>query len=191
MSVPPDSDTANGPVRRPSTTSRSSNSVPFPAANSENVLKESGSSSSALTSSDKLSALPTQSPPVFERLRTPSRAIRRSTDASASLTSLDGPSGSWPALQSFASAPAVGPTRLSESDSSFGRETPRQRNESERSLPTTLHNIKQAEPARLNSHSCNDQGTLRSTAWLSYVAQPFTLRHGAGDSLVYNDCLSL
>ncbi|KAI0820708.1 hypothetical protein BC628DRAFT_833203 [Trametes gibbosa] len=143
MSAPPNPDTAEGPVRRISATSRSSTSVPFPAATSDSLLKESGSSSSALTSSDKLSALPTQSSPVFERLRTPSRAIRRSTDASASLTSLDVPSGSWPALQSFPSAPAVVPTRLSESDSYTGRDTPRQRNESERSLPTTLQNIRQ------------------------------------------------
>ncbi|KAI0771687.1 hypothetical protein BD413DRAFT_60378 [Trametes elegans] len=125
MSSP--SENVGAPVRRPSLTSRRSNSVPFPSSNSDNQLKESASSTSALTSSDKLSALPTQSPPVFERLRTPSRAVRRSVDASGSLTSID----------------SAGPTRLSESDSSLGRDTPRQRNESERSLPTTLHNIKQ------------------------------------------------
>ncbi|KAI0640586.1 hypothetical protein C8Q79DRAFT_445446 [Trametes meyenii] len=143
MSTP--TENPDSPERRPSLTSRRSNSVPFPSSSSESRLKESGSSSSALTSSDKLSALPTQSPPVFERLRTPSRAIRRSTDASGSLTSLDTPSASLPALQSFHSASGARPARLSESDSSIGRETPRQRNESERSLPTTLHNIKQGE----------------------------------------------
>ncbi|KAI0352485.1 hypothetical protein OH77DRAFT_791112 [Trametes cingulata] len=146
MSTPPETtDTPDAPLRRPSLTSKRSNSVPFPSSSEEKQLKESGSSSSALTSSDKLSALPTQSPPVFERLRTPSRAIKRSIDTSASLTSLDSPSGgSLPALQSFHSISGALPARLSESDSSIGRETPRQRNESERSLPATLQNIRQA-----------------------------------------------
>ncbi|KAI8984844.1 hypothetical protein BD414DRAFT_489417 [Trametes punicea] len=144
MSTPPVSD--NAPPRRPSLTSKRSNSVPFPSSNSEGLLKESESTSSALTSSDKLSALPSQSPPVFERLRTPSRPIKRSIDASGSFTSIDSPSGSLPALQSFHSISGATPTRLGESDSSVGHDTPRQRNESERSLPATLQSFKQVSP---------------------------------------------
>ncbi|OSD01930.1 hypothetical protein PYCCODRAFT_457287 [Trametes coccinea BRFM310] len=143
----------DSPVRRPSLTSRRSNSVPFPSSTTEGQLKESGSSSSALTSSDKLSALPSQSPPVFDRLRTPSRAIKRSIDPSASFTSVDSTSGSLPALQSFHSISGTGPSRLGESDSSIGNDTPRQRNESERSLPTTLQNLRQAVTGRLVQHS--------------------------------------
>ena len=105
------------------------------------VYPESASSSSNLTSSDKLSALPTQSSPVLERLRTPSRVIRRNHDASGSLTSIDSATGSLRALQSL-----PGPIRQSESaDSSGAKDTPRQRNESERSLPATLQNTRQCE----------------------------------------------
>ncbi|KAI0333412.1 hypothetical protein GY45DRAFT_302911 [Cubamyces sp. BRFM 1775] len=140
------SESTDEPMRRPSMASRRSNSVPFPSSPSENQLKESASTSSALTSSDKLSALPSQSPPVFERLRTPSRAIKRSIDASSS--SIDSPSSSLPALQSFHSITGAAPSRLGESDSSVGHDTPRQRNESERSLPATLQSIKQGEYMR-------------------------------------------
>ncbi|KAI0773557.1 hypothetical protein C8Q74DRAFT_766397 [Fomes fomentarius] len=112
-----------------------SNSVPFPSEDGGRELKESASSSSNLTSSDKLSALPTQSSPVLERLRTPSRVIRRNRDASGSLTSIESASGSLRALQSL-----PGAIRQSESAESSG---PTERNESERSLPATLQNTRQ------------------------------------------------
>ncbi|KAI0655300.1 hypothetical protein C8Q70DRAFT_437719 [Cubamyces menziesii] len=162
------SDPTAVPIRRPSIASRRSNSVPFPSSPSDTQLKESESTSSALTSSDKLSALPSQSPPVFERLRTPSRAIRRSNDASSS--SIDSPSSSLPALQSFHSITGAAPSRLGESDSSVGHDTPRQRNESESSLPATLQSIKRDDaysrhplthPARIRSLSGHTSVTGR------------------------------
>ncbi|RPD55123.1 hypothetical protein L227DRAFT_313971 [Lentinus tigrinus ALCF2SS1-6] len=115
-----------------------SSSIPFPSESSEQQLRESASSSSNLTSSDKLSALPTQTSPVLERLRSPGRNVRRNPEASGSLTSIDSATGSLRALQSL-----PGTTRQSESDSSIPKDTPRQRNESERSLPATLQNITQ------------------------------------------------
>ncbi len=99
---------------------------------------ESHSSSSNLTSSDKLTALPTQSTPVFDRLKTTGRAPRRSTDAS--LTSIDSASGSLSALHSLPDA-----IRQSESDSSVAKDTPRPRNESNRSLPTSFQNTRPGE----------------------------------------------
>lgn len=148
---------ADAPGSRPLPSERS-NSVPFPSDASEQQLKgeymrcsgllssqislpvESASSSSNLTSSDKLSALPTQTSPVLERLRSPGRSIRRSAEASSSLTSIDSATGSLKALHSL-----PGTIRQSESDSSVPKDTPRQRNESERSLPATLQNVRQCE----------------------------------------------
>ncbi|RDX48560.1 hypothetical protein OH76DRAFT_662028 [Lentinus brumalis] len=115
-----------------------SDSIPFPSEGGEQQLKESASSSSNLTSSDKLSALPTQTSPVLERLKSPGRAARRNMESSTSLTSIDSATGSLRALHSL-----PGTIRQSESESSIAKDTPRQRNSSERSLPATLQNVRQ------------------------------------------------
>lgn len=110
---------------------------------------DSESSSSNLTTSDKLSALPgIQSSPALGRFygaRTP----RRSFDASTSL----------PAIQS---SPAFSPpsrlptpaSRYSESDgSAHGRETPRQRvsfDSDRASLPAAVRSLKQGEQTSLH-----------------------------------------
>ena len=100
---------------------------------------ESHSSSSNLTSSDKLTALPSQSTPVLDRLKTlTTRGGRRSTDAS--LTSIDSASGSLHALHSLPDA-----VRQSESDASVAKDTPRPRNESGRSLPGSFQNARPGE----------------------------------------------
>ena len=135
-----------------------SNSIPFPSDSGDQRLKgghpallrpeptfnagyyhpESHSSSSNLTSSDKLTALPSQSTPVLDRLKTITRGGRRSTDAS--LTSIDSASGSLHALHSLPDA-----VRQSESDSSVAKDTPRPRNESGRSLPGSFQNARPGE----------------------------------------------
>jgi hypothetical protein len=106
---------------------------------------DSGSSSSKLTSSDKLSALPgIQSSPAVGRFFYSGRVSHRSFDASSSL----------PVIQSspVTSPPARIPTpasRFSGSENSnHGRETPRQRVsfDSERgTLPPALRNLRQGE----------------------------------------------
>ena len=107
-------------------------------AHRPHTVAESHSSSSNLTSSDKLTALPTQSTPVLDRLKTFTRGGRRGTDAS--LTSIDSASGSLHALHSLPDA-----TRQSESDSSVAKDTPRARNESGRSLPGSFQNVRAGE----------------------------------------------
>ena len=105
---------------------------------------ESESSSSDQTSSDKLSALPTQSSPPLGRLRSPSRLVRRSIDMSGSLSSMDSPGS---AVQQSLHQPS-GYMRASESDGSIdvGTMRGRQSVESDRaSLPATLQGIKQGE----------------------------------------------
>ncbi|PIL36425.1 hypothetical protein GSI_00113 [Ganoderma sinense ZZ0214-1] len=121
------------PARGPTPTR--SNSIPFPSDSGDQVLKESHSSSSNLTSSDKLTALPTQSTPVLDRLKTITRGGPRSADVS--LTSIDSASGSLRALHSLPDA-----TQQSESDPSIAKETPRPRNESGRSLPGSFQNVR-------------------------------------------------
>ncbi|KAI0951749.1 hypothetical protein AcV7_007759 [Taiwanofungus camphoratus] len=126
----------------------SSNSVPFPSSGNDRTpaIQDSGSSSSNLTSSDKLSALPVQSSPALERLRSPGRIVRRSLDASGSLSSIDSPSGSLQALHNL-----PGATRTSESEGSIGKDTPKQRaslDSDHMSLPATLQGIRQAMAAR-------------------------------------------
>ncbi|KAI0751828.1 hypothetical protein C8Q80DRAFT_1159571 [Daedaleopsis nitida] len=151
------------PIPDRPTPPKRSNSIPFPSevgegeGEGEQRLRESASSSSALTSSDKLTALPTQSTPVLERLRTPSRPYRRGVDSSGSLTSIDSASSSLRGLQTL-----PGPIRQSESDSSVVKDgTPRQRNESERSLPATLRNIRQCEWILLHIFSSAPMATRR------------------------------
>src|ERR1700689_5160547 len=77
-------------------------------------------SSSKLTSSDKLSALPSTSPPLA-RMRTPTPAIRRSLDPTNSLPSLSPPSPPFGSTD----LPPIGQHSLSEG--SLGRETTKQR----------------------------------------------------------------
>ncbi|KZT13264.1 uncharacterized protein LAESUDRAFT_669722 [Laetiporus sulphureus 93-53] len=136
-------------------------SIPFPSSSKENAvaIPESESSSSDQTSSDKLSELPVQSSPPLARLRSPNRTSHRSLDASGSLSSLDSPSGALHHLS--------GATRASESESSVGKGTARQRSshESDRaSLPATLQGIRQAIASR---HAHRSQSATRSGSNLS------------------------
>ena len=139
-------------------------SVPFPTSNTEQSsnlqgqcimltldtgaltdFAESESSSSNQTSSDKLSALPTQSSPPLGRLRSPSRLVRRSIDISGSLSSMDSPGS---AIHQSLHQPS-GCMRASESEGSLevGTMRGRQSVESDRaSLPATLQGIKQGKP---------------------------------------------
>lgn len=108
-------------------------------------IAESESSSSNQTSSDKLSALPTQSSPPLGRLRSPSRLVRRSVDISGSLSSMDSPGS---AVHQSLNQPS-GYMRASESEGllEVGTMRGRQSVESDRaSLPATLQGIKQGEP---------------------------------------------
>lgn len=113
-------------------------SVPFPTPGSEHPpsVPESGSSSSNLTSSDKLSALPgIQSSPALGRLMQSHRPTRRSLDASTSLTSIESASPGITGLSRL-------PSRASDSGSSAqGRDTPRARvsfDSDRHSLPAAL-----------------------------------------------------
>lgn len=108
-------------------------------------MTDSESSSSNLTSSDKLSALPgIHSSPALDRLRQATRPARRSLDAPGSLPSIESASPGLNNLSRF-------PSRTSGSDgSAVGRETPRQRVsfEGDRgSLPATFQNIRQGASA--------------------------------------------
>ncbi|KZT74619.1 hypothetical protein DAEQUDRAFT_201826 [Daedalea quercina L-15889] len=144
-------------------TDQGQSSVPFPTSTTtqSSNMQESESSSSNQTSSDKLSALPTQGSPHLGRLRSPNRIVRRSLDTSGSLSSIDSP-GSAGLHQGTAYM------RASESDGSIGVGTPRQRQsvESDRaSLPATLQGIRQAIAARRTHH--RSQSAPRSPSPLS------------------------
>ncbi|EKM58945.1 uncharacterized protein PHACADRAFT_25094 [Phanerochaete carnosa HHB-10118-sp] len=135
----------------------SSSSVPFPpssanlASQSAPVLVHSESSSSNLTSSDKLSALPgIHSSPALDRLLQATRPARRSLDAPGSqvLPSLESASPGLVNLSRF-------PSRASGSENSVaGRETPKQRVSFESdhvSLPATFQNIRQVDLLAMSS----------------------------------------
>ncbi|KAH9928875.1 uncharacterized protein B0H18DRAFT_232692 [Fomitopsis serialis] len=133
----------------PQTHQLGQSSVPFPSSSTSQgaQMQESESSSSNQTSSDKLSALPTQSSPALGRLRSPSRIVRRSMDMSSSLSSIDSPGSAG--TQGRHQVPPY--TRASESDGSIGVGTTRQRQSLESdhtSLPATLQGIRQAIAAR-------------------------------------------
>ena len=66
--------------------------------------------------------------------------------AAAAMSLFDGYGGLQELLA--AGGPGAAPSRLGESDSSVGHDTPRQRNESESSLPATLQSIKRGEYMR-------------------------------------------
>ncbi|KAL6304139.1 hypothetical protein BKA93DRAFT_311003 [Sparassis latifolia] len=132
--------------------SSGSNTVPFPMSRDQQqpAIPDSESSISNLTSSDKLSALPVQASPMLDRLRAPSRVVRRSFDGSVSLSSNESPSASTQALHQL---PGAG--RMTGSEGSIGRETPKQiaSFESDRtSLPATLQGFTQAAN-RINQRS--------------------------------------
>lgn len=93
--------------------------------------------SSKLTSSDKLSALPSTSSPALGRIRTPTPAIRRNLDPTNSLP----PS---PPLGSM-DLPPIGSHSLSEG--SLGIETTKQRVsfDSDRGSLPSFQNVKQGE----------------------------------------------
>ncbi|KAH8105439.1 hypothetical protein BXZ70DRAFT_920863 [Cristinia sonorae] len=115
-------------------------------------LLDAESSSSMLTSSDKLSALPSQSSPNLNRLRGTTRGFIRSLDAATS-----------PPLPSIESSPVNHAQRLmsstsgaSDSGSSVGRETPKQRvsfDSDRNSLPPNLQTLRQAVVTRTAAHS--------------------------------------
>lgn len=125
------------------------------------------SSSSMLTVSDKLSALPIQPSPNLNRLRGTTRSMRRSLDASSSA----------PALPSIDSSPQNHAQRMlpstsgaSESGSSVGRDTPKQRvsfDSDRSSLPAGLQNIHQSESGNPSNVLLADMSTFWPT-WISY-----------------------
>ncbi|KAL4241249.1 hypothetical protein ABKN59_000004 [Abortiporus biennis] len=129
--------------------------VPFPPAESgehtQSPVQDSESTSSMLTSSDKLSALPAvQSSPNLARLRNGGRVPRRSMDTSlAALPLLDSPNIPAQGLPASVSRTI---SRASESEGSNGRETPNARvsfDSDRMSLPATLQNIRQAVTNRV------------------------------------------
>jgi hypothetical protein len=119
-------------------------------------------SSSKLTSSDKLSALPSTSTPPLGRMRTPTPAIRRGLDPTNSLPSLSSPSPPFGSTD----LPPIGQHSVSEG--SLGRDTTRQRVsfDSDRASLPSIQNIRQGERAG-----------FKHFVFISYVrVQPFHRR---------------
>ncbi|EGO01437.1 hypothetical protein SERLA73DRAFT_70623 [Serpula lacrymans var. lacrymans S7.3] len=139
--------------------------VPFPSAAAEQPISTPGSgssSSSRLTSSDKLSALPPPSSPPSGRTRTPNPMVRHSLDASTSLPSFDSPSNGQPLLSSVDREMQ----RATVSEASFGKGSPHQRVsfENDRMSPSPPHIAHNIRPSPSVQSHPRETATLPSRA---------------------------
>lgn len=126
------------------------NIVPLEVLYLNNVKESVVSTSSKLTSSDKLSALPATSSPPLGRIRTPTPVIRQGADHTDSLPSLISPSPPFGSTD----LPPIGHHSLSEG--SLGMQTSKQRVsfDSDRGSLSSIKNFRQSKPVSFKHLAC-------------------------------------